>query len=248
MLASPVQAAVETPPARRDQRTSFTLTVVVFARPSSRVYSVRPLASAVAALVARSRPLAIASAGRASARPSRKRCCGDYPLPRRERRTEGFAAAVLDLFLAGLWAAFLAAPSFGFGALPAGAPGRRRPCATARSGAAVGRGAHFPQHPSRRALSSVATSIGPATSWPQDVVVVALLVRRCHSPDAPAARKSGRIQSDTARQSTRALVSAGTARTASTRSAPSSTPRSSRVCAARTRTRSSRSLRPRSAP
>lgn len=38
--------------------------------------------------------------------------------------------------------------------------------------------------------------------------MVALLVRRCHSPDAPAARKSGRIQSDTPRQSIEALVGA----------------------------------------
>jgi hypothetical protein len=40
------------------------------------------------------------------------------------------------------------------------------------------------------------------------VVVVALLVRRCHSPDAPAARKSGRIQSDIAYECIEALVGA----------------------------------------
>ena len=130
----------------------------------------------------------------------RKRYRGDYPFPRRERRTEGFAAGVcLDLLGAvGFGVAFLAALSFGD--LPACAVSRAGPGDTARSGVAVARGTHFAQRPSCLALSSRVTSIGPARSWPQDVVVVALLVRRCHSPDAPVARKSGRIQSDTAGQ------------------------------------------------
>lgn len=128
----------------------------------------------------------------------KRRCGGGYLLPRREPWVEGFAAeAVLDLFLAvGFRVACFAAPCFS--AVPACAVGRAGPCDTARSGVAVARSTHFAQRPSCLALSSRATSIGPARAWPQDVVVVALLVRRCHSPDAPAALKSGRIQSDTA--------------------------------------------------
>lgn len=123
---------------------------------------------------------------------------GNYRFPRRERRTEGFAReeAVLDIFfVACLEVAFFAAGPFS--ALPAlavgeGAPDRAPP------GRAVERGPHFAQRPSSLDPWSCVTSTGPAISTPQDVVVVAILVRRCHSPDAPAARKSGRIQSDTA--------------------------------------------------
>lgn len=52
---------------------------------------------------------------------------------------------------------------------------------------------HREQRPSRSALSSLATSSGPARFFPQYVVVVKLLLRgTCHSAEAPVTRLSRR--------------------------------------------------------
>lgn len=121
-----------------------------------------------------------------------------YALPRRERRTGCFAtralpdrplgAGFLDVFFA---AVFLAAALF-TGVVRACAIGRDCRCATTPC---VGARwvTHEEQRPSRSALSSLATSSGPARSVSQYVVVVKLLIRGiCHSAEAPVTRLNRR--------------------------------------------------------
>ncbi len=126
-----------------------------------------------------------------------------YVLPRRLRRTGRFATAALAdrPFGAGFRIVFpgvvFVATALLSGVGRFSAIGRDARCGTIPG--AVGRWAtHDEQRPSRSALSSLATSSDPASSLPQYVVVVKLLVRGiCHSAEVPLIRLSRRTHCDT---------------------------------------------------
>ena len=95
-------------------------------------------------------------------------------------------------FLTVLFAAVFLAPALLTGDVSVRAIGRDARCGTIPG--VVGRWVtHREQRPSRSALSSLATSSGPASILSQYVVVVKLLVRgTCHSAEAPVTRLSRR--------------------------------------------------------
>jgi hypothetical protein len=121
-----------------------------------------------------------------------------YTFPRRERRTRRFATGALadrrlgTGFLTVVFAAVFLAAALFTGVVLAWAVGW-----DARSGTIpwfVARWVtHGEQRPSRSALSSLATSSGPARSVSQYVVVVKLLIRGiCHSAEALVTRLNRR--------------------------------------------------------